>query len=288
MKCCLVGLIASLSAVGMNIPKEGLDFEFWDDWDFHIDIDSESDSPDINSSLGTPPDTPIGTPPDSPLAFPHEYNSFIDWQPCGELQCATILVPLNPADPFSRPIEIALNKYTSMKKPTAKTIILGPYLVGGSGTNFLEIFHSSLSNTFDDKFNFVGFDPRGAGNSEKLKCNNALVNGYSEVFNNFGINFIPKNADQNFKINYNILLKLTAEYCANVEDDLIEFLSTSIISRDLDVIRIKLGMEKLNYWGIGYGGIIGATFASIFPDKVGSVILDSLINPVTHYGKPFE
>jgi pimeloyl-ACP methyl ester carboxylesterase len=217
-----------------------------------------------------------------------DIDSNIDWKPCGELQCATISVPLNPTDPLSRPIKIALNKYTSKRVVNAKTILFGPFAIGGSGTNLLQVIYSPLSKTLDDMFHFVGFDPRGAGDSEKLKCNDLMVNGFSEAIDTYGVDFIPKNADPNYKRHYNSLLKLSANYCSSVQDDLLEFISTPIIARDLDAIRKQLGLEQLNYWGMGYGGTIGATYAHIFPESVGSIILDSFIDPVSHYGKPFE
>ncbi|KAI8958904.1 hypothetical protein F5Y11DRAFT_20788 [Daldinia sp. FL1419] len=42
---------------------------------------------------------------------------------------------------------------------------------------------------------------------------------------------------------------------------------------------------KLVYWGFSYGTFLGATFASMFPDKVGRVILDGVVD-ADHYVNP--
>ncbi|KAI1485597.1 TAP-like protein-domain-containing protein [Biscogniauxia mediterranea] len=42
---------------------------------------------------------------------------------------------------------------------------------------------------------------------------------------------------------------------------------------------------KLVYWGFSYGSLLGATFASMFPDKVGRVILDGIVD-ADHYVGP--
>jgi pimeloyl-ACP methyl ester carboxylesterase len=45
-------------------------------------------------------------------------------------------------------------------------------------------------------------------------------------------------------------------------------------ARDMDRIRAALGEEQLNYLGFSYGARLGATYASLFPQRVRAFVLD--------------
>ncbi len=47
----------------------------------------------------------------------------------------------------------------------------------------------------------------------------------------------------------------------------------------MDLLRAVLGDEKLNYLGYSYGTFLGATYAKLFPDRVGHLVLDGAIDP---------
>ncbi|KAI1335260.1 TAP-like protein-domain-containing protein [Xylariaceae sp. FL0016] len=49
--------------------------------------------------------------------------------------------------------------------------------------------------------------------------------------------------------------------------------------------NVKSTKGKLVYWGLSYGTLLGATFASMFPDKVGRLILDGVVD-ADHYVEP--
>jgi pimeloyl-ACP methyl ester carboxylesterase len=53
-----------------------------------------------------------------------------------------------------------------------------------------------------------------------------------------------------------------------------------------DRVKNKTGLQgKLVYWGFSYGTLLGATFASMFPDKVGRIVLDGVAH-ADHYVNP--
>ena len=40
-----------------------------------------------------------------------------------------------------------------------------------------------------------------------------------------------------------------------------------------------MGVRRLNYFGVSYGTLLGATYANMFPNRVGAMVLDGNINP---------
>lgn len=67
-------------------------------------------------------------------------------------------------------------------------------------------------------------------------------------------------------------------------------MSTAITARDMlsivdafastpDGQRAAKPSHLLNYYGISYGTFLGQTFASMFPDRVGNVVLDGVVSP---------
>ncbi|KAK0191622.1 hypothetical protein F5146DRAFT_1049599, partial [Armillaria mellea] len=43
------------------------------------------------------------------------------------------------------------------------------------------------------------------------------------------------------------------------------------------------GRQKLQYWGFSYGTVLGATFASLFPDKIERMVLDGVVDADNYY-----
>jgi len=73
------------------------------------------------------------------------------------------------------------------------------------------------------------------------------------------------------------LVKLCVER-AGAEN--LKFVGTSTVVRDLELLARTLeGDKPVNYWGFSYGTVVGSYFTNMFPDRVGRVVIDGVVNP---------
>ena len=80
------------------------------------------------------------------------------------------------------------------------------------------------------------------------------------------------------------LVGLAREYadaCVANNADIIQFVGTNDVARDMDAIRRALGEDTLSYFGFSYGSELGATWATLFPDTVRAAVLDGAVDPTT-------
>jgi pimeloyl-ACP methyl ester carboxylesterase len=55
--------------------------------------------------------------------------------------------------------------------------------------------------------------------------------------------------------------------------------STVESARDMDILRAALGESRMSYLGASYGTKLGATYAQLFPARVGRFVLDGAMDP---------
>jgi pimeloyl-ACP methyl ester carboxylesterase len=219
------------------------------------------------------------------------YNQSVNWHSCLEngffntkysdisyigfsWRCAKIIAPKNWQKPNKGSIELALNIHLA-KTPSQRTIIINPGGPGASGVKFLPFaIDSLLPSEIIDNFNIISFDPRGVGLSSPIEC-----------FSN-----ISEKDDYIYKTNYKLPEQIDslindqtqlAKNCQRLSGDIIDFVDTQSVARDLDLIRALSGEPLLNYIGFSYGSSIGEYYVSLFPKNIGKVILDGITAPNT-------
>lgn len=192
----------------------------------------------------------------------------IDWKPCPDapgVDCGTVTVPIDWAHPDRGTANIALARRKATD-PRARigSILMDPGGPGGPGAGQVEAGWS-LSPEVTKRFDTVGFDPRGVGESTQIKCGlDEIIADHPEV---------PRNqAEFEQLAAYNRKL---GESCDKLSGPLGRFGDTKSVARDMDAIRAALGDKKLTYYGVSYGTLMGQQYAELFPDKVRALVLDS-------------
>src|SRR5262249_9114126 len=75
------------------------------------------------------------------------------------------------------------------------------------------------------------------------------------------------------------LYRAFAHHCERRSGSLLRHVSTADTARDLNLLRRAVGDRRLNYDGVSYGTLLGATYANLFPDRVRALVLDGNLDP---------
>ncbi|MBO0845020.1 MAG: alpha/beta fold hydrolase [Nocardioides sp.] len=226
-----------------------------------------------SGDAGPTPVTPTGgapatTPPSPALA--RFYDQHLDWSACNDGdQCARLTVPLDYQDPGGRTITLAVLKVPASGSRIG-SLVVNPGGPGAPGTSF------AASRRFGDPllahFDIVGFDPRGTGDSSPVDClSDAALNRYLASDPN------PRTPAE--KATFRHWQHRLATGCSHRSGDLAAHVSTVDSARDMDVLRAALGERTLTYLGSSYGTELGATYAQLFPHRVGRFVLDGAVDP---------
>ena len=192
-----------------------------------------------------------------------------------KFSCANYAVPLNHEKPKQGTINIALMRRAA-NTPDAKigSLFLNPGGPGGSGYGMPRSGPAIFEPGVLDKFDLIGFDPRGVGRSTPLRCF-ATNEDASDVFGR--MHPLPVTAQQEKTTNK--AYKDYGTFCDRFAGPLIDHMSTEDVAQDLDVLRGAVGDQKLTYVGFSYGTLLGATYANMFPKKSRALILDGNVDP---------
>ena len=153
------------------------------------------------------------------------------------------------------------------------SLVVNPGGPGGSGVEAaLNLAVGELPQAILDRFDIVGFDPRGVGLSDPIHCIPAKEKDAQ-------LNMAP---DPLTDAQWNAAIaeaKKVADECYAVYGNDLTFYSTAQTVRDMEALRAKLGDAKLSYLGYSYGTLLGAEYASAYPDKIRALVLDGAVDP---------
>ncbi|KAJ3080087.1 hypothetical protein HDU99_009308, partial [Rhizoclosmatium hyalinum] len=78
------------------------------------------------------------------------------------------------------------------------------------------------------------------------------------------------------------LQEAKAKSCGKWGIDVLPYVSTASVARDMDLIREALGEDVLNYYGFSYGTFLGTVYSQMFPDRVGRLAIDGVMDATTY------
>lgn len=206
----------------------------------------------------------------------------IRWVPTADGRGFTgsVRLPLDYDRPRGSTVRIALFKLPAVQ-PTRRigTLFVNPGGPGGSGVSMARSAASFLSPEVLDRFDIVGFDPRGTNRSTAVACFPSRTRQVTALRGRGRAH--PAPAEQRAFI---VASKRLAKACSGYGSRLASAMSTAQVARDLDVLRRSVGDDALSYLGFSYGSVLGQVYANLFPDRVRALALDGVLDPVAWVG----
>ncbi len=200
-------------------------------------------------------------------------NQNLKWKSCYEdFQCSTLKVPIDYTDFTLGTFDIALLRYRDVgQRNRIGSLVVNPGGPGASGVQFAYNAEYIVSPDILERYDIVGFDPRGVGDSSAIHCLSD-----KETDDAFDHDAKPDSAGE-----LNQLIKSSQEFIAKCEKKTkyLNYFSTAEAARDMDLLRSALGDKELNFLGKSYGSYLGLLYADFFPQNVGRFVLDGATDP---------
>ncbi|MFD4633284.1 alpha/beta hydrolase [Streptomyces sp. NPDC058284] len=204
------------------------------------------------------------------------YGQKLSWHECGvpDFECASMKAPLDYAKPAAGDIKLAVAR----KRATKKSGHLGSLLVnpGGPGGSAIGYLQSYAGLGYPEEvrahYDMVAVDPRGVARSEPVTClDGKRMDAYTQT------DVTPDDPRETDELS--TAFKRFAAGCEERSAKVLPHVSTVEAARDMDVLRAALGDRKLSYVGASYGTFLGATYAELYPKRVGRLVLDGAMDP---------
>ncbi|KAL6887582.1 alpha/beta-hydrolase [Trichoderma longibrachiatum] len=219
----------------------------------------------------------------------------LTWTPCfDDFTCSRLEVPLDYSNTSLGTTSIAFiklaGKNATLESPS---LIVNPGGPGGSGIDLLLSNRALASLAFGEQYNIISYDPRGVNNSGlTLDCfsgNTEARTAFSRLHSTGVTNISSTSFEEQYYSS-----SIYGEWCNNaVAKDSPHgyYVTTPAVARDLltfieaeaELVGKAPSEAKLWLYGISYGTVVGATFASMFPDRVGRMVLDGIVDAEQYY-----
>ncbi|HEY0373689.1 MAG TPA: alpha/beta hydrolase [Amnibacterium sp.] len=200
----------------------------------------------------------------------------IAWHACSEAaldraECATVAVPMDWSAPGDgKVVHLAISRVRHTVTPYDGVMLVNP---GGPGVSGLALstIGAQVPGRVGDRYDWIGFDPRGVGASTpRLSCSAHYTAGPRPLF-------APPTAST-----IATWLRRSAAYataCGTAGGALLDHITTEDTAKDMEYLRLALAAPRISYYGYSYGTYLGQVYATLFPSRVDRMVLDSNVDP---------
>ena len=207
-------------------------------------------------------------------ALQRYYDQELTWDDCRDgRECAELEVPLDYERPGGEAITLEVLRVPATEPDKrVGSLVVNPGGPGISGVDYAAGAESSFGAELLAAFDVVGFDPRGVDGGTAVEC---VDDAYLDAL--VGADPDPDTPAE--VATGDRLLRGLGRGCLERSGALVRHVSTEEAARDVDVLRAALGQDTLAYFGASYGTFLGATYADLFPERVGRMVLDGAVDP---------
>lgn len=203
----------------------------------------------------------------APSAAADPTDGALAWGPCpaeyaldpGTDECGTVTVPRDYADPTAGSIDVLVTRHRA-EDPLARRGVLftNPGGPGGDAIGSNSMIAQALPEQIRRQWDFIGVQPRGLTHAGGVEC--AVTPELSAAMN---VGFSGGAA------------RLA---CDGAAPGATAHITTENTARDWEQVRIALGVDVIDIYGLSYGTILASTYATLFPQHTGRMVLDSAVD----------
>ncbi|RYJ05667.1 MAG: alpha/beta fold hydrolase, partial [Actinomycetales bacterium] len=199
------------------------------------------------------------------------YEQKISWSDCDGDRCGWVKVPVDYEKPDGETLRLRV-RWVDATSDSSKVVFVNPGGPGGSAVDFAGQMATSFGDGVRKAYNVVGVDPRGVGLSDPVTClDDKAMDAY--------VASDPTPDDPAEVKEFEDATRTLGEGCVKRSGELASHVSTEEAARDMDVVRGVLGQKTFTWFGASYGTQLGATYATLFPQTVGRMVLDGAVDP---------
>ncbi|GAB1216694.1 hypothetical protein ATERTT37_005912 [Aspergillus terreus] len=181
---------------------------------------------------------------------------------------------------------LQLVKVNATEEPVKGSVIFNPGGPGSSGVEEVVQKGPAYRDVFGGHFNVIGFDARGTGKTIPYVCDvpSGAANPGSLFRRGNATSFPQGDLWETLKSKAWHDGGVLADACYESQKDTGSFVNTAFVARDMLKIVDALNEDGLlRFWGRSYSTVLGQTFAAMFPDRVGRMLLDSNLPAEDYY-----